>query len=60
MLDALPDALELILRRLVDGIEHVGPVDRHPRNMIVNVKAHRHQAAPASTKPISASTALVC
>src|SRR5215213_922588 len=56
-----PHLLKLALGRCVDGVQHLGAVDRHPGDAAVDRQEDRHQATfSIRAPPISASTSAVC
>src|SRR4029077_8670559 len=58
--DSLPDLLQLALSRRIDRVQHLGPVDRDPRDVVRDGEMDRHHsAAVALARASSASTATV-
>ena len=46
-LDRLPDPHQLGFGRLIDRVEAVGPIERDPRDMVVDGELHAHETTPA-------------
>src|SRR6185369_2074625 len=60
LLELQPDLAQPRLARIVDGVEHVGPVDRDPGHVILNLAADAHAVTPRRAPANSARISSVC